>query len=98
MHGLPFAGIGCDFAAVPGSLMPFTFIEARRIVSLRRARTAFDVARYGRPRAPQMPGYPATAPTFIQMPMNEIAFLTAEVIVNLAHHSPDNPSGDALQM
>jgi hypothetical protein len=30
MHGLPFAGIGCDFAAVPGSLMPFTFIEARR--------------------------------------------------------------------
>jgi hypothetical protein len=44
-----------------------------------------------------MPGYPATAPTFIQMPMNEIAFLTAEVIVNLAHQSPDNPSGDALQ-
>jgi hypothetical protein len=34
-----------------------------------------------------MPGYPATAPTFIQMPMNEIAFLTAEVIVNLAHQS-----------
>jgi hypothetical protein len=23
------------------------------------------------------------------MPMNEIAFLTAEVIVNLAHHSPE---------
>jgi hypothetical protein len=30
--------------------------------------------------------------------VNEIAFLAAEVIVNLAHHSPDNPSGDALQM
>jgi hypothetical protein len=45
-----------------------------------------------------MPGYPATTPTFIQMPMNEIAFLTAEVIVNLAHQSTDNPSGDALQM
>jgi hypothetical protein len=30
--------------------------------------------------------------------MYEIEFLTAEVIVNLAHHSPDNPSGDTLQM
>jgi hypothetical protein len=45
-----------------------------------------------------MPGYPATAPAFIQMPMNEIALLTAEVALNSAHHSPDNPSGDALQM
>jgi hypothetical protein len=31
------------------------------------------------------------------MPLNGIAFLTAEVIVNLSHNQPDNLSGGALQ-